>query len=210
MADHWDQKADDYERRLWSVVGRKGLLAAIRAVEAEDEPGRAGDFGCGTGLFTRHLARRAEHVVALDTSDAMLDSARHKLADLDNIQFLKASCLSTGLPTDSLDTVLMANLLQAVRERDMALAEAARVLRPGGRLIVLAWTASGMKLWNKIAMMWRYLREFGLPPRGSGNVSPEEARALAENNGFDVECCDLLGTQVKCLHLRAKLSGAET
>jgi ubiquinone/menaquinone biosynthesis C-methylase UbiE len=202
--DYWNSKADDYERRLWEVVGRDDLKTALDAVQSIEERGRAADFGCGTGLFTRYLARGADEVFALDTSEAMLESARRKLNDVDNVQWLQASCLQTGLPDESMDTVLMANVLQLVEDRDRAVAEAARVLRPNGELVVLAWTGTGMSLWNRLTMMWRYLRHIGFPPPGARNLSPEQARSLAESNGFIVEDLELVGSRVKCLHMTAR------
>jgi ubiquinone/menaquinone biosynthesis C-methylase UbiE len=201
--DIWRHKAEDYERRLWYVVGPKCLEAALNAVSKEPKPGRAADFGCGTGLFTRPLALNAEHVVALDTSRAMLESASRKLKDLGNVQWVNASVLNTGLPSAELDTVLIANVLQVIKDRDRAMAEAARVLRPGGRLVLLAWTATGMGLWDRVTMVWRYLKSMGLPPSGAANVSPEEARQLVERSGFVVDGLEMLGSRVKCIHMRA-------
>jgi ubiquinone/menaquinone biosynthesis C-methylase UbiE len=133
----------------------------------------------------------------------MLESARRKLTDLNNVQFVHASCLHTGLEDATLDTVLMANVLQMVSDRHAALAEASRVLRPGGRLLILAWTATGMSLWGRFKMMWHYLRQMGLPPRGARNLSPDQAQELTQANGFDVDEMKMLGRNVKCMFMRA-------
>jgi ABC-2 type transport system ATP-binding protein len=208
--DDWEHRAEDYERRVFEVVGRECLETALDAVRSERNVGRAADVGCGTGLFTRPLAHRARQVTAIDSSEAMLDSARRKLNDMGNVQWVRASCLRTGLPSGELDTVLMANVLQMVRDRAGALAEASRILRPGGRLILLSWTASGMSLRDKVTMMWRYLRHMGLPPRGARNLDPDEARRLVESSGLVVDSLELLCSRVKCMHLRAHKPDTDT
>lgn len=194
----WEDVAGDYEQRLRRVVGETSLQTVADELAALGPFGRAADLGCGSGIFTRVLAPHAENVVALDSSPAMVAAARRALEGLQNVEFRDASCLDTGLADSSQDTVLMANLLQIVPRRADAAREAARILRPDGRMIVLAWTPEGMGLAAKVAMMWRYLRAVGLPPRGARGLKLRDIEALARDAGLDVERACLLRGQVNC------------
>jgi ubiquinone/menaquinone biosynthesis C-methylase UbiE len=97
------------------------------------------DMGCGTGRFTVPLARRAKTVSGLDMSPAMLATARKKLADQGLQADLREGDMA-DLPFDdaSFDVVVsMLALMHVPRlDRQRVFFEVARVLRPGGRLLI--------------------------------------------------------------------------
>jgi ArsR family transcriptional regulator len=95
------------------------------------------DLGCGTGQTTAALAPYVARVIAVDESTAMLAAARRRLGAHDNVD-LRAGRLE-DLPIDdaSLDVAVLSLVLHFVVDPMAVLAEAARVLRPGGRLLVV-------------------------------------------------------------------------
>ena len=94
------------------------------------------DLGCGTGDLAGRLARHVRRVVAVDRSAAMLKSARRRLADLPNVELHRADLESLPLEDASCDAALLVLALSYVPEPPRVLAEAARVLRPGGAVVV--------------------------------------------------------------------------
>lgn len=101
------------------------------------------DFGCGYGTFTVAAAKLVSGTVyALDIEPEMIDAVRAKcrLAGLDNVQPEVRDFVSsgTGLAENSVDAALLFNILHHENPRDL-LAEALRILKPGGRLAVIHW-----------------------------------------------------------------------
>ncbi len=131
-------RLDAPERQIWlpiqPVLDRMAL-----------EPGMAvADIGAGTGYFALPIARAvgpAGRLVAVDVSPEMLDRLNGKALDagLANIDCIQAESATTGLAPASLDRVLLANVWHEVDDRPATLAEAARLLRPEGYLVLLDW-----------------------------------------------------------------------
>jgi ArsR family transcriptional regulator len=114
--------------RLWSsALG--ALLPPLEVV----------DFGCGTGSLTVELARWARHVTAIDRSESALTKARAEAArqGLQNITFLAADLGELPLPSASVDLVVVSQSLHHVSSIEAVLAEGARLLKVGGRMVVL-------------------------------------------------------------------------
>ncbi len=114
-----------------------GLFAADEAVVAEylagREPGVALDAACGTGRFAEALANRGHRVIGVDSSPDMLARARRRVP---NGEFHLAGLDRLPLPDDSVDVIVCALALVHVPRLDPVLAEFARVLRPGGDLVI--------------------------------------------------------------------------
>lgn len=97
------------------------------------EPGTAVDVACGTGRHTVRLAELGHRVTGVDASAPMLAKARAKLP---GVTFLEADLHRLPMADASVDTVVCALALNHVDELGPAFAEFARVLRPGGHLVV--------------------------------------------------------------------------
>jgi 2-polyprenyl-6-hydroxyphenyl methylase/3-demethylubiquinone-9 3-methyltransferase len=97
------------------------------------------DLGCGSGVLTQDLLERGAVVVAVDASPGMLREAQSYI-DVDNVSvvtWLQSDVQSLPQLTDaSFDGVLCSSVLEYLEHPVAALGEAARLLRPGGKLIV--------------------------------------------------------------------------
>lgn len=106
---------------------------AIGAVIQSIPPGRALDAGCGTGRLTRLLADAGHEVIGVDTSESMLRRAQ---ASTPNATFQRASFLDLPFPDESFNIVCCGLALTHTSELASAIAELARVLTRGGRLLI--------------------------------------------------------------------------
>ncbi|PTL83376.1 metalloregulator ArsR/SmtB family transcription factor [Vitiosangium sp. GDMCC 1.1324] len=97
------------------------------------------DFGCGTGVLTMEMARWARHVTAIDRSASALGKARAEAErqGLHNITFLEANLEELPLKSAAYDLVVLSQSLHHVESCARVLTEGARLLKPGGRMVVL-------------------------------------------------------------------------
>lgn len=95
------------------------------------------DVGCGDGMVAQMLAPRSTSYVGLDSSPRMVDAAAQRLRNQGHARFLTADMHELPLSDDSFDTVLLFHVLTYADRPEAAITESTRVLRPGGRLIVV-------------------------------------------------------------------------
>ena len=110
---------------LWAVLG---LIDSKLVV---------GDLGCGTGQLTETIAPYVRRVIAVDGSPDMLDAARRRLLAADNVELRQGELEALPLAAGELDVAMLSLVLHYSPEPQRALEEVARVVRPGGRLLVV-------------------------------------------------------------------------
>jgi SAM-dependent methyltransferase len=110
------------------------LLKQLKGVA----PGRALDIGCGTGQFAARLANRGWEVFALDLCESMAIQARANAADVcGTVSVTVGDSEHLPFATGSLDVVTCANSFHHYPHQAKVIGEMRRVLRPGGRLLLL-------------------------------------------------------------------------
>src|SRR5215831_3698624 len=115
-----------------------GATSHLRALAGLLEPDSVvGDLGCGTGKVSEWIGLFADRVIAVDASREMLSAARQQLGSYKNIQLRQVSLEKLPIEDGALDIALMMLVLHHLPEPKRVLIEAARTLKPGGRLLVL-------------------------------------------------------------------------
>src|SRR5437588_1279063 len=127
-AGQWDRVRDE-------LFGDAFHLAALAGFA--DSRWTIGDLGCGTGQVTAALAPFVGRVVSVDASAAMLQAAKKRLHGLDNVELRRGELEALPIDDARLDAAAMMLVLHHVPDPTRALAEVARVLKPGGRLILV-------------------------------------------------------------------------
>ncbi len=201
---YWSRYAGTYDNDVEYVVGKELREAISERLLRESELGDVIEFGCGTGYFTMAIAQRAKRVVATDLSDSMLEIARRQLNSLSNVTLQKDDCERSHFHTGSFDAVFMANVIHTVDEPDKVLSEGHRVLRPGGLLLITAYTDYGTDWFKKMELGIRYFQKFGMPPSCYRNYSPEGLAHLVEGQGFRIEEVQLLSDKARAIYLKAR------
>ncbi len=152
--------------------GRVGLEALLALLPSE---WTVADLGCGTGALAAELAGRVRRVLAVDQSAEMLRAARKRLARLPNVEIHEARLEALPLADASCDAAVAVLVLSYLREPTSALREAARILRPGGRLVVVEAARHGDEdLRRRMGQLWPGFAErelAGAFPPGVADVS---------------------------------------
>lgn len=119
--------------RTWEVTARV-LIDLV-------DPGDVLDIACGDGVMVELLAGRARTVTGVDISPRLISAARRRLGATANVHLLEADMHRLPLEDESYDLVFLMHALAYTRKPQDVISEAARLLRPGGRLVVAALNA---------------------------------------------------------------------
>jgi SAM-dependent methyltransferase len=142
----YDASAVAY-RAWWEPVLAPSAIGLLDRLEAAGGPvsGRLLDVGTGAGILAIEAARRwpGSDVIGLDGSAGMLavagSVARSELDPSAGISWVRGHAAALPFETGSIDAVVSSFVYQLVPHLSAALAEALRVLRPGGRLALVTW-----------------------------------------------------------------------
>lgn len=180
-----DAVAGDMERhyspgRTWESISRAlvGLL----------DLGRVLDVASGDGAVADLLARRARAITCIDASAKVVKAARTRLKRHANVEVREGDMHALDLPARRFDLVLMLQALPFSERPALALAEAARVLKPRGRLLLSA--------------LARHRHRQAVTAYGHVNLglTLKELRALVEHAGLSVAHAELASRERRAPH----------
>src|SRR6516165_4291133 len=142
VAAHWGRRAPGFDDGFGHSIRTLGERAAWDRIFDLALTGRdpldALDAGCGTGFLSFELAARGHRVTGVDFAPAMLAEARRKAAERSvSVRFEKADAEQLPFPSHSFDLAISRHLLWTLPHPEAAIDEWIRLLRPGGRLVVV-------------------------------------------------------------------------
>ena len=128
-----------HQPKDWSTVqeptGKAGYDFAINALNLTGQETLL-DIGCGTGIFLSLAAPKVRFITGLDATVELVEEARRRLPAY---PFLVGEMEDLPLPDEAYDIATGFNSFQYAENTSDALAEARRVLKPGGRLVAMIW-----------------------------------------------------------------------
>ena len=134
-AGFFDGVAGDWETIRREQYGRRFELSAALALLPADAT--VVDLGCGTGEMLAEVAPFAGRVIGVDDNTAMLKSARRRTAAFENVALRQGTLDAVPLDDGSCDAALCVLALSYTSDPAAVVAEAGRILKPGGRLVVV-------------------------------------------------------------------------
>jgi len=189
-----DSALDDLERyyspgRSWQSLAA-GIAAMLRL-------GDVLDVGTGDGSAAQALAPYCHSLTCVDISARMVEMAQRRLTSFEHVRTQVADVHELPFSAASYDVVLLFHTLTYAQRPGLALKECARVLRPGGRLVLLCLDAH-----EQSDVSARY------GERHPG-FSPKTLRRLVSGAGLDVAACHVASRESKKPHLQVVLAAAD-
>jgi len=142
VAAHWDRRAPSFDEDFGHSIRTPAERAAWDRILDLALAGRGAldalDAGCGTGFLAFELAARGHRVTGVDFAPAMIAEARKKAQERGvSIRFEEADAEQLSFPPGSFDLAISRHVLWTLPHPEAAIGEWIRVLRPGGRLVVV-------------------------------------------------------------------------
>jgi ArsR family transcriptional regulator len=136
MRSYFDELAGKFGRNY--VPGRswQGLAETLLTLMP---PMVIADLGAGEGTFSQLLARRSKKVIAVDNSEKMVEYGRELAAKhgVKNLEYRKGDLEEVPIRDATVDLAFFSQALHHAQHPDRAVEEASRILKPGGRIVVL-------------------------------------------------------------------------
>ena len=133
--EFFSSASGEWDRLREELFGSAFHLHALLSLL--DPAASVGDLGCGTGQLTELVAPHVAKVVAVDGSPDMLQAARRRLGASGNVDLRLGSLEALPIDGGELDVAILGLVLHHVPEPARAIAECARVLKTGGRVLII-------------------------------------------------------------------------
>ena len=145
-AEYFRRNAGDWDRIRALHIDSAAIDAALKKLLLHSEVKDLLDIGTGTGSVLQLVGHEVKAAVGVDLSREMLQVARANIARaaLGNCQVRQADMYQLPFPAASFDAVTLHMVLHFAEEPGRVLAEAARILRPGGRMVVVDFARHAM------------------------------------------------------------------
>lgn len=180
-----DSVAGDMERhyspgRTWEALARSTLPLL--------EPGDVLDVASGDGVLGELLAPHARRYVCVDSSTRVVNAARERLSKYRHVEVLEGDMQALDFPAAQFDLVLLMHALTYAERPAQAIAEAARVLRRGGRLVATC--------------LGKHEHRAAVTPYGHVNLgfTVKDLRRHAEKAGLQVTVCEAVTREKRPPH----------
>lgn len=180
-----DSVAGDMERhyspgRTWEALARAALPLL--------EPGDVLDIASGDGVTAELIGPHARSFVCLDASPKVVAAARERLKRHPQVEVIEGDMHALPFPAPRFDLVLLMHALTYAEKPARAVAEAARVLRSGGRLLVTC--------------LARHEHAAAVRPYGHVNLGLDlrELRRIANKAGLEVQVCERVTRERRAPH----------
>lgn len=173
-AAEWDSLRGQLYGRQFAAAACFGLISDKLSVA---------DLGCGTGHIAAEIAPFVRNVISVDNSSAMLKAARRRVANLANVELRRGELTALPIEDGICDAALVVLALTYILNPVAAISEAVRILKPGGKLVIVDLLPHGRDDFRR--QMNQHWPGFDL----------ETVRRWLTDGGMEVTACRGLGPE---------------
>lgn len=159
-ARFWDNLAERYAKKpVDDEAAYQKKLKVTRDYLSPDS--EVLEFGCGTGSTALYHAPVVKSILATDISAKMIEIAKRKASDANvaNVEFRQSTLEALGLADNSYDVVLGLSILHLLKDKEAAIREVYRVLKPGGVFVSsTVCLGDSMRYFRFIAPIGKFFR----------------------------------------------------
>jgi len=127
-AEHWDAIRHELYGNTFTTAAMLGLIPSDWVIA---------DLGCGSGATANELSPFVKQIIGVDGSVAMLKAARERTHARTNIDFRQGDLTELPMDATSVDAALCVIVLTYIQDAAKAVREMARVIKPGGRAVII-------------------------------------------------------------------------
>ena len=199
----WDRTAHIYDR-----VEKRDAQTYSKTIEKTRKYLKVKDivldFGCGTGLVSNEIADNVKMVYAIDISSKMIEIAREKAVrkNIQNIEYVRTTIFDARFSQDSIDVILVFNILHLLEDPQKVIQRITELLKPGG-IIISATPCMGEKpLYNSLLSIGS---KIGITPEIISFTTNELDNLFVKGNFELIEAGNLKNNSPEYLLIAKKL-----
>jgi ubiquinone/menaquinone biosynthesis C-methylase UbiE len=201
---YWSKFAQIFEQKNNYVVGEKEIQLVLDKISELKNLRNTLELGCGNGTYSKVIAKNVSKLTATDLSEDMVNITRTRLKAHKHITVEIADCFNLHYPSESFNTLFMANLLHIIDSPQAVLLEVRNVLETNGRVVILDFGMEGMRFINKLKLVYRYRKAYGKPPKTRQKLTLKSIEKMLLDTNFKIENSSLIGNKMKCAFIIAQ------
>lgn len=158
----WEKQATKYDKRMKSF-SLEYQRTVERVIEYIHEDSVVLDVACGTGIVSLEIAQYVDKIEAIDISPSMIEVAQQKAKQhkIENISFNVADAYRLKYPNKYFDIVLLVNILHVIKNPEIVLKEAKRLLKDDG-ILLISVECSGENPMNLFLLVQKIVKILGI------------------------------------------------
>lgn len=190
----WDTLSHVYDLGEIVINGKvfRGIAEEIgKYINADDD---VLECACGTGLLSLPVAERCHTLVATDASVGMLNTARKKLENFDNVKLRRMDIMDIPYKAELFDVVIAANVIHLLDDPKKAADGFRRVCKKGGRIIIPTYIDRSEKTAQRLRTLFSVI---GIDFKSSFDY--EQYKDFIEDLGFENVSYSLVDGRMPCM-----------
>ncbi|MBI5680482.1 MAG: methyltransferase domain-containing protein [Methanobacterium sp.] len=207
----WAEMSSRYDSVIDDIFGGNIRPKILEKLNEEEDMGKLIELGCGTGYFTKTLANKSESITSTDISEEMLEIAKERLKECNEIKFHVMDFQDCKFDDGTFDTVFMGLVLLFADDPLEALKESRRILKSEGAIIIADPDISFLSFYGMLKFRFRALLKYRRVPSTGHLLNQKKIVDMLDKTGFEVVKKEIIQDEsnpysISANYIKAKIS----